>query len=118
MLNWSYHADATLTFPQTIVLRYTVLEPSAEKKGVADDYAKWFIARLRRLDAALETREYLVGDRFTIADINVGYALYLGRDLKLHERYKPRTLAYLERLMARDAFRRADALGRENSDSA
>ena len=118
MLNWSYHADATLTFPQTIVLRYTVLEPSAEKKGVADDYAKWFIARLRRLDAALETREYLVGDRFTIADINVGYALYLGRDLKLHERYKPRTLAYLERLMARDAFRRADTLGRENSDSA
>lgn len=113
MLNWTYHADATLTFPQTIVLRYTVLEPTPEKKPVADDYAKWFIARLRRLDQHLETHEYLVDGRFTIADICVGYALYFGRTLGLHERYKPQTLDYLERLMAREAFQRADALGRE-----
>ncbi len=112
-LNWTYHADATLTFPQTIVLRYTVLEPSEEKKPVADDYAKWFIARLRRLDAHLEDRHYLVDDRFTVADICVAYALYFGRVLGLDERYKPQTRAYLERLMERDAFRRADALGRE-----
>lgn len=115
LLNWLYHADATLTFPQTIVLRYTVLEPSPEKKPVADDYAKWFIARLRRLDAQLLQSDYLVDNRFTIADICVGYALYFGRTLQLHERYKPQTLAYLERLMARDAFKRADALGRETS---
>ena len=30
-LNWLFHADATLTFPQTIVLRYKFQEP-----GVAD----------------------------------------------------------------------------------
>ncbi len=114
-LNWTYHADATLTFPQTIVLRYTVLEPSEEKKPVADDYAKWFIARLRRLDAHLEDRHYLVDDRFTVADICVAYALYFGRVLGLDERYKPQTRAYLERLMERDAFRRADALGRETA---
>lgn len=116
MLNWSYHADATLTFPQTIVLRYTVLEPSEEKKAVADDYAKWFIARLRRLDAHLERHDYLVDERFTIADINVGYALYLGREIQLHDRYQPRTRAYLDRLMEREAFRRADALGRAEND--
>jgi len=114
-LNWLHQADATLTFPQTIVLRYTVLEPSEEKKAVADDYAKWFLARLRRLDAHLETHDYLVDDRFTVADICVGYALYLGTNLGLDTRYTDATRAYLERLRARDAFRRADALGRETA---
>lgn len=116
MLNWTYHADATLTFPQTIVLRYTVLEPSPEKKPVADDYAKWFIARLRKLDAHLQDNEYLVDGRFTIADICVAYALHFGKSLGLHERYKPQTLDYLERMVTRDAFVRADALGRESDE--
>lgn len=107
-LNWLHQADATLTFPQTIVLRYTYLEPDPAKKVVAEDYARWFVARLRRLDAHLERNDYLVDGRFTIADIAVGFALYLGRLLQLQDRYQPQTLAYLERLAAREAFQRAD----------
>lgn len=110
-LNWLHHSDATLTFPQTISMRYYLLEPSPEKQGVADDYAKWFIARLKRLNTHLESHEYLVDNRFTIADIAVGYALYLGVALKLDERYKPQTREYLEKLIARPAFKRADAFG-------
>jgi len=110
-LNWLHHADATLTFPQTIAMRYYYLEPTPEKQAVADDYAKWFIARLRRLDEHLQAHEYLVDNRFTIADIAVSYALYLGRVLKLDERYQPQTAAYLERLVERAAFKRADAQG-------
>jgi len=110
-LNWLHHSDATLTFPQTISMRYYILEPSPEKQQVADDYAKWFISRLRRLDRHLEDNEYLVDNRFTIADIAVAYALYLGRSLKFQERYKPQTLAYLERMMARPGFVRADDQG-------
>ena len=110
-LSWLHHADATLTFPQTLAMRYYYLEPSPEKQAVADDYAKWFIARLRRLDAHLEDHQYLVDGRFTIADIAVGYALYLSRALHLDERLKPQTRAYMERLMERPAFQRADAFG-------
>lgn len=110
-LNWLHHADATLTFPQTIAMRYYILEPSPEKQQVADDYAKWFIARLRRLDSHLEDNEFLVDNRFTIADIAVAYALYLGRTLKFDERYKPQTVEYLDRMMARPAFVRADEQG-------
>jgi len=110
-LNWLHHSDATLTFPQTISMRYYLLEPSVEKQGVADDYAKWFIARLRRLNSHLENHEYLVDSRFTVADIAVGYALFLGVALKLDERYVPQTREYLERLMARPAFIRANAFG-------
>ena len=109
-LNWLHHADATLTFPQTIVMRYYYLEPTPEKQVVADDYAKWFIARLRRLDAHLEQNDYLVDQRFTVADIAVGYALIFARVLKLDERFKPQTLAYLDRITERP-FQRANALG-------
>ncbi len=110
-LNWLHHSDATLTFPQTISMRYYYLEPSPEKQAVADDYAKWFIARLRRLDRHLENHEYLVDGRFTIADIAVGYALFLGKALKFEERYQPQTAAYLERLVERPAFQRANEQG-------
>jgi glutathione S-transferase len=110
-LNWLHHADATLTFPQTLVMRYYFLEPVPEKQAVADDYSKWFIARLRRLDHHLENHDYLVDNRFTIADIAVGYALYLAVALKLDERLQPRTRAYLDRLQERPAFQRADGYG-------
>jgi len=110
-LNWLHHADATLTFPQTIAMRYYVLEPTPEKQGVADDYRKWYLARLRRLDRHLESHEFLVDGRFTIADIAVGYALYLGRALQFDGDYQPQTAAYLQRLMGRPAFRRANEQG-------
>jgi glutathione S-transferase len=110
-LNWLHHADATLTFPQTIKMRYYVLEPSPEKQAVADDYSKWYIARLRRLNAHLETHEYLVDNRFTIADIAITFALYFGKTLGHHEFYKPQTLDYLERMSSREAFIKAAAMG-------
>jgi|TARA_R110002072_G_scaffold1533_1_gene12757 glutathione S-transferase len=110
-LNWLHHADATLTFPQTIAMRYYYLEPTPEKQAVADDYSKWYLSRLRRLDSHLESHEYLVDNRFTIADIAVSYALYLGRALKFDQHYKPQTAEYLQRLMERPAFKRADEQG-------
>jgi glutathione S-transferase len=113
-LNWLYHSDATLTFPQTLVMRYLHLEPSPEKQPVAVDYAKWFYARLRLLDSHMVDREYLVDNRFTIADIAIGYALYLAKSLKLEEfverKFSPQVEAYYDRLMERPALKRADAM--------
>ena len=110
-LNWLHHADATLTFPQTISLRYYFLEPTPEKQAVADDYRKWFLARLRKLDEHLKDHEYLVDGRFTIADIAIGYALYFARVQKLDQQFQPQTLEYMERLWQRPAFQRADSFG-------
>jgi len=111
-LNWLYRSDATLTFPQTIVLRYTQLEPQPELKKVADDYTKWFFSRLRSVDAQLEQNEYLCADRFTIADICVGYALHLADiALGLRSHFKPQTEVYYARLMERPAFQRAVSHG-------
>ncbi len=116
-LNWLHQADATLTFPQTIAMRYFHLEPTPEKQPVAVDYGKWFFARLRMLDAHLLGQPWLVDERFTIADICVGYALYLADTMKLGEscgrQLQPQTADYLARLRERPAFQRADALGRD-----
>jgi glutathione S-transferase len=110
-LNWLHHSDATLTYPQTIVLRYYYLYPSPEKQEVANDYSKWFIARLRRLDTHLEKHEFLCDGRFTVADIAVSYALFLGQVLKLDDQYKPQTKDYLLRMMDRPAFQKANSYG-------
>ena len=107
-LNWMYRSDATRTFPQTIVLRYTRLEPKERRlPQAAEDYTVWYLSRLRSVEAALEDREFLCAGRFTMADIAVHYALFLGETLGLAERYKPRSRDYLERLKERPAFRRA-----------
>lgn len=106
-LNWLYHSDATLTFPQTLYLRYTRLEPDEAKAAVGEDYRKWYLARLRMLNARVAEHEYLAADRFTIADIACGYALFLGESLDIAKDYKPQTREYLERLKARDGFQRA-----------
>jgi len=110
-LNWLQRADATLTFPQTIVLRYTQFEPPERRlKQAADDYTQWFFARLKGVEAATASREYLCADRFTIADICVGYALVLADTLGLSSGFKPNTEAYYRRLIARSAFQRAASL--------
>ncbi len=107
-INWLFRSDATLTFPQTIVLRYTRLEPPERRIAqAAEDYGIWYLSRLRSVEAALEGRDYLCADRFTMADIVVHYALYLGRTLGLDARYRPNCLRYLDRLMERPAFQRA-----------
>ncbi|HEY7977007.1 MAG TPA: glutathione S-transferase family protein [Rhizomicrobium sp.] len=110
-LNWLHRSDATLTFPQTIVLRYTQLEPEERRlKQAADDYTQWFFARLRSVEQATADREYLCAGRFTIADIAVGFALFLAETLGLRPGFKPNTEAYYRRLSERPAFQRAIGL--------
>ena len=54
-LNWLYRSDATLTFPQTLVLRYTRLEPEERRiPQVVEDYSIWYLSRLRSVEMALE----------------------------------------------------------------
>jgi glutathione S-transferase len=107
-LNWIHRSDATLTFPQTLVLRYTRLEPEERRiPQVVDDYSQWYLSRLRAVEMALEGKEFLCANRFTIADITVAYALFLGVSLGLSERYKPNCKRYLASMMERPGWKRA-----------
>lgn len=107
-LNLLHFGEATLTFPQTLVLRYGRFEaPDRRQPQVVDDYTRWFLSRLRTLEPRLEASPYLCADRFTAADVSVGYALMLADDLGLAAHFKPAARAYWTRLQAREGFRHA-----------
>lgn len=107
-LNWLHMSDATLTFPQTLVLRYRHFETGERlQPQVANDYERWFLARLRAVENALTEADYLCAMRFTAADIAVGYALLLAEHLGLAEQFTPNIRVYWDRLQDRPAFQRA-----------
>jgi len=107
-LNYLHFGEATLTFPQTLVLRYARFEPEARRSPqIADDYTKWFLARLRTLEPHLSAHEYLCTDRFTAADVSVGFALLSAQHLNLHTRFTPGIAAYWQRLNTREGYTRA-----------
>jgi glutathione S-transferase len=95
----------------------TELEPAltrayvARRDGDADGIAR-ALERLAKaaavLAAALEGRSYLVGDRFTIADVVAGGVVESARRFELFPD-EPVLQAYLERLDARPAKQRAYA---------
>ena len=116
-LNWLHMSDATLTFPQTLVLRYGRFEPAERQQPqVVEDYSRWFLARLRAVETALQRGEYLCAGRFTAADVAVGYALLLAQHLKLNEQFGPATQAYWQRLQQRPGYRRAMAAQLQAAD--
>jgi len=107
-LNWLHMSDATLTFPQTLVLRYRHFETGERlQPQVASDYARWFMARLRAADSVLQSAEFLCAGRFTAADVAVGYALLLAEHLGLDAQFTPAISAYWARLKQRPAYQRA-----------
>jgi glutathione S-transferase len=107
-LNHLHFGEATLTFPQTLVLRYAHFEPEDRRLPVvASDYGKWFLARLRTLEPLLAGHPYVCADRFTAADVSIGYALMLADHLGLACRFTPSVAAYWDRLRQRAGYLRA-----------
>lgn len=107
-LNWLHMGEATLTFPQTLVLRYTHFEPADRlQPQVVEDYSRWFLSRLKAVDTALQQQDFLCAGRFTAADVSVGYALLLAQHLGLEPRFGEQVRAYWQRLQQRPAFARA-----------
>ncbi len=110
-LNWLHRSDATLTFPQTLVLRYTRLEPEERRNPqVASDYRKWFLARMRCVEEATADRQYLCANRFTIADICITYAIVLAQSLDIEEVFTPNVKRYWDGITQRPAYQKAFGL--------
>ncbi len=111
-LNWLFHSDATLTFPQTVVLRYKLMEPGVAD-GAIEGYSRWFVSRLKLLESSLEGKEYLCSNRFTIADICVSYAINLASSLEIHQAMKPNISRWSNNLFSRPAFQKAISFSHE-----
>jgi glutathione S-transferase len=118
-LNFLHFGEATLTFPEAIVLRYSRIEPEERRQPrVVEDYARFFYGRLRMAEATLSSSDYLCAGRFTAADISVGYALLLSHYNGLSEKLPEAVRAYWERLKTRGGFQRANAAQKNTANAA
>ena len=119
-LNAMHQGEATLTFPQTLVLRYAMFEPEERRQPqVAEDYGNWFLARLNKSIAPiLETSDYVAANRFTAADISVAYALQLAKSIGRFADFPPHVEAYWERMQSRPAFQAAKAAQKDGGGKA
>jgi glutathione S-transferase len=97
-LNWLHFGEATLTFPQTLVLRYRRFEPEPRRiPQAAEDYARWFLGRVKAVQSRFEDG-FLCAGRFTAADISVGYAFLLAELIGLDDDLPASARAYWARL--------------------
>lgn len=108
-LQWLWFGEATLAPPLGAMVRQTFgPEDSRNPTALAEAKASLF-ERLSLIEARLEGRQYLAGDRFTLADISVAYCLNLGGMLRVAGEFTPNVAAYFERMKARPAFQAAAA---------
>ena len=106
-LDFLHHADSTLTFPQTVYMRFALFEKHRGLADAGEAYARWFGARLVKLENRLDGRRFICADRFTLADIAVSYSLWLARLLGLDKFFGPNVAAYLDRQTGRLTFKHA-----------
>lgn len=102
-LHWMHYAEGSAMLPLMLQL-YTMrlgeagapLQPRIESE-IAN--------HLGYIEASLKGREYLVGDTFTAADIQISFVLEVARVFGKLAAY-PAANAYLDRMHARPAYKR------------
>jgi glutathione S-transferase len=117
-LNWPLATHERALVYQWTVFAMTELEPAIieARRHREDDPARAqagverFQAAAAAVEQALDGHEYLVGDRFSVADIVCGAVLIIANSAQLTDEL-PNIEAYIERLEARPARQRATAIG-------
>jgi glutathione S-transferase len=98
---WAMFAVTELEQPLWRITRHTRLYP--EDKRLPDDVtlaSQEFVAMAAVLDRHMEGRQFIVGDRVTVADCITAYTLDWGNERRLIDGC-PQLCAYLERMYAR-----------------
>jgi glutathione S-transferase len=104
---WSFWALTNLQPEVLTVMTHTSLLPEGSRSPQAAETARRnTVPLLRLLDIALTGNEFLVGERFTVADVNAGSVVNIARAIGLLEEYR-HALAWMDRLRARPAYLRA-----------
>jgi glutathione S-transferase len=107
-LQWVHFAEATATPPLGDIVRHTIFKPEAERiPAVVEDARARVAACLAVVERALDGKDYLLGAEFSAADVMMGVTLLIARRLKAFDDRYPKLAAYLARLEARPALRKA-----------
>ncbi|MEO9467354.1 glutathione S-transferase family protein [Parasphingorhabdus sp.] len=107
-LEWLHFAEGTLANPVIVQM----LAPRFG--GLGEGYAPFVEGEVVKLldyvEHHLDNREFIVGDSFTGADINIMYVIELAMAAGMLAN-RPSSMDYGKRMMARDGYRKAIELG-------
>jgi glutathione S-transferase len=107
-LNWTIFGEASLTYAASVALRYGWINPPDKRQpAVTGDYQHKFVERANMVAKALEHADYLVSNRFTVADIAISYNFLLAEFTGDMERLPCVLHAYWSRLKQRPAYQAA-----------
>jgi glutathione S-transferase len=112
-LEWFQFGEATMSMAVNLTLAHTALLPEEQR---SPGLAKWARGQVDKQLAVLAERglegggrDFLAGDRLTLADMSVGYILFLLKIVKQFDGAPPAVAAYFDRLRAIDSWKRASA---------
>jgi glutathione S-transferase len=112
---WSFWAMAEVDRGVNIWSLHAVRLPPDERDAQKRDEAlKVLVAPFRVLDAAVSSQPYLLGDEFTVADLNVAAVISRAVDMDLGA--VPQLHAWLARCLDRPSARQALALKNKAED--
>jgi glutathione S-transferase len=105
VVQWSMWALATLEPHLATIFSNRVMLPESQRNAAAADAsAKQAAELLAVLDHALEGRDFLVGDTFTIADVNVGHEAAWANLVGVDMSGVPKVRRWFGALAARPSF--------------
>ena len=111
-LQWFHYAEGMIMPPvNTIVVETMFLPPERRNEDNVNRAKKLLGNMLGAIELHLEGREWLAGE-FSGADIMCGHACVVGGRLSGAIEDKPNVSAYVERIQARPAWQRAQAVGK------
>ncbi len=104
---WMVYSIATLEPPVIDIFMNTVMLPEAERSATTVEKARATFGEVAQvLEANLSSKPFLLGERFSAADVMIGSSLVWGQFLGLLEG-RPVLADYATRLAARPAYQRA-----------
>ncbi len=114
---WCYFVMSELEQPLWTLAKHTFALPEHRRVPAVLDTARWeFAVAAKVLAMGLGRREFIVGDRFAVADILIAHTLAWAQAFKLPLEHDYLT-AYAARLLARPAWARTRERERAESGS-
>lgn len=108
-LQWFHYCEGMIMPPMnTIVVQTILLPPDRRDETVLAQAQRLLTRALAPVEAALEGREYLIGD-FSAADIMLGHSMYMSNLTGSVTGEMTNIKAYIERIEQRPAFQKAMA---------
>jgi glutathione S-transferase len=110
---WSFWGMTEIERPVLTAMFHRAILPEAERDAaLADDSERQLGRPLMVLDAAVAAQPYLLGEHFTVADLNVASILSWARPARIDLSHVPKMADWFKRCAERPAAREARALQR------